>query len=282
MPSANAPKEAPSSRSESARRACACPRANRSKFFGSCSSVRSVSATADYGDVATRVANLTRESNDLLLERLAGRIADEVLTIDRVEGVEVTVTKLRPPIPETLDSTAVRILRHRQATEITEVAERGSHLAIIALGSNLGDRAGYLRHAVESLPGVTRQSLVYETDPVGGPDGQGAYLNMVVSLRTTLDPYALLRRCQRIEAEAQRERVVVWGPRTLDIDVLFYDDIAIDDSTLTIPHPLWAERSFVLSPLSDVAPERCPAGWEQSVPSLGVRAIGPLESVVVV
>lgn len=238
-----------------------------------------LSATADYGDVASRVANLTRESNDLLLERLAGRIADEVLTIDRVEGVEVTVTKLRPPIPETLDSTAVRILRHRQATEITEVAERGFHVAIIALGSNLGDRAGYLRHAVESLPGVTRQSLVYETDPVGGPDGQGAYLNMVVSLRTTLDPYALLRRCQRIEAEAQRERVVVWGPRTLDIDVLFYDDIAIDDSTLTIPHPLWAERSFVLSPLSDVAPERCPAGWEQSVPSLGVRAIGPLESV---
>ena len=116
-----------------------------------------LSATADYGDVAQRVADITRESKDLLLERLAGRIADEVLTIARVEGVEVVVTKLRPPIPETLESTAVRILRQRQ---IGDADERDPHVAIVALGSNLGDRVGYLRHAVESLPGVTAQSQI--------------------------------------------------------------------------------------------------------------------------
>lgn len=227
--------------------------------------------TANYGDVAQRVAGVVRDADDQLLERLADRIAETVLAIDRVEAADVTVTKLRPPIPEHLDSTAVRV--HRRAGEYAPAA---SHDAVVALGSNLGDRHAFLRLAVASLPGVDRVSQVFETDPIGGPDGQGAYLNMVVGLRTSLDPYALLRRCRRIEAAAGRERIVHWGPRTLDVDVLFYDDIHLTDPELTIPHPRFAERRFVLTPLAEVAPERCPPDWDETLPPDGVYPRGPL------
>lgn len=228
--------------------------------------------TANYGAVAEDVAELVRQSKDLLLERLAERIADLVLGIGRVEAVEVAVTKVRPPIPEVLDTTGVRIVRRRAV----ESRQPNSHRAIVALGSNLGDREGFLRMAVRSLPDVVAMSQVFETEPVGGPDGQGAYLNMVVALSTTLDPYALLRRCQRIEAEALRQRVVHWGPRTLDVDLLFYGDIRIDDPALTIPHPRYAERRFVLAPLAEVAPDLCPPGWDDILPPDGISARGPL------
>jgi dihydroneopterin aldolase/2-amino-4-hydroxy-6-hydroxymethyldihydropteridine diphosphokinase len=228
--------------------------------------------TADYGDVVERVAEVVREAKDVLLERLAGRIADHVLEIRRAEAVDVTVTKLRPPIPEVVDTTGVRITRRR-----TEPVATGSHEAIVALGSNLGDRESYLRLAVRSLPGVRSMSQVFETDPIGGHGGQGAFLNMVVVLDTDLDPYALLRRCRRIEAEAYRQRVVHWGPRTLDVDLLFYGDVRIDDPALTLPHPRYAERRFVLAPLTEVAPERCPADWDERLPPDGVYPRGPLD-----
>lgn len=229
--------------------------------------------TADYGDVAMRVADLVRESKDLLLERLATRIAEEVVAVRRIEAVEVTVTKMRPPIPANLETTSVSIVRSRRELGI---GAREGRQAIIALGSNLGDREAYLRRAVRALPDVVSISRVFETDPVGGPDGQGPYLNMAVMLSTTLDPYALLRTCQRIEADAMRQRVVHWGPRTLDVDILFYDDVEIDDPELIVPHPRWSERSFVLAPLADIAPERCPDEWESTVPLFGVRPVGAL------
>jgi dihydroneopterin aldolase / 2-amino-4-hydroxy-6-hydroxymethyldihydropteridine diphosphokinase len=229
--------------------------------------------TADYGDVAERVAELVRETKDVLLERLVDRVAELVVSIERVEAVDVTVTKLRPPIPEQVDSTAVRIRRNRHDYHSVD---RDPHLALIALGSSLGDREGYLRLALQSLPGVQLMSQVFETDPVGGPDGQDSYLNMVVSVQTMLDPYALLRRCQQIEAKALRQRVVHWGPRTLDVDILFYDDVRIDDPNLTIPHPHYAERRFVLAPLEEVAPTRCPENWDQLLPPGGVYPRGPL------
>ena len=148
--------------------------------------------------------------------------------------------------------------------------------AFLALGSNLGDRDAELRRAVGSMTEVVAASAVYETDPVGGPEGQGPYLNMVVQLRTDLDPHALLRRCQEIEAAARRDRTIHWGPRTLDIDLLFYDDLVIDDEELTLPHPRIGERRFVLEPLAEVDPSRCPSGWAAAVPAGGVHPRGPL------
>ncbi|MFT6392106.1 MAG: 2-amino-4-hydroxy-6-hydroxymethyldihydropteridine diphosphokinase [Ilumatobacter sp.] len=119
-------------------------------------------------------------------------------------------------------------------------------------------------------------SNVYETDPVGGPDDQGPYLNMVVQVETSLDPFALLRRCQRIEAEAMRQRIVHWGPRTLDVDIVQFDDIALESDELSIPHPRFGERRFVLAPLADIAPDRCPPGWDDQLEPGGVHSRGPL------
>ncbi|MCU1393400.1 MAG: sulD [Ilumatobacteraceae bacterium] len=230
--------------------------------------------TAHYGLVAERAAAIARETKDELLERLVHRIAEDALTIDRVEAVEVVCRKLRPPIAEDIAYTAVRIRRTRAELQIPP---HTSHRAIIALGSNLGDRVGFLKLAVEDLgASLIAQSQVFETAPVGGPDDQGAYLNMVVAVETSLDPFAMLRRCQRIESLALRQRIVHWGPRTLDVDLLFFDDITIGSPELTIPHPRYAERRFVLTPLSEVAPELCPADWDATLPPDAITPLGAL------
>ena len=106
---------------------------------------------------------------------------------------------------------------------------------------------------------VVAVSRVYETAPVGGPE-QGAYLNAVVAIDTELDPHAFSTLGQQLERAAQRERGERWGPRTLDVDVLLYDDIQVDTPDLTVPHPRMWERGFVLAPLRDVAPDRVAAG----------------------
>jgi 2-amino-4-hydroxy-6-hydroxymethyldihydropteridine diphosphokinase len=140
--------------------------------------------------------------------------------------------------------------------------------AYLALGSNLGDRAAHLQSAVDGLDAdehvrVVAVSRVYETDPVGGP-AQGAYLNAVVAVETELAPEALLALAQRLERDAERVRGERWGPRTLDVDVLLYDELALDSADLTIPHPRMWERGFVLAPLRDVAPALvdAAASWE--------------------
>ena len=141
-------------------------------------------------------------------------------------------------------------------------SELPSVRGFLGLGSNLGDRWGHLRRAVDQLragstPAVTAVSRVYETDPVGGPEDQGAYLNLVVELAVpdAVDPYRLLEQCHRLEAAAQRVRTVRWGPRTLDVDVVWIDGVVLDDPVLTLPHPRWRERRFVLAPLAELAPD---------------------------
>jgi 2-amino-4-hydroxy-6-hydroxymethyldihydropteridine diphosphokinase len=124
----------------------------------------------------------------------------------------------------------------------------------LSLGSNLGDRIEHLRQGVESLPGLVAVSPVYETAPVGGPD-QGAFLNIVAELDVDLDPYELLGLCHRIESAAQRVRDVRWGPRTLDVDIIWMDGVEMDTERLTVPHLRWRERRFVLAPMRDLAPD---------------------------
>ncbi len=124
----------------------------------------------------------------------------------------------------------------------------------LSLGSNLGDRMEHLREGVESLPGLVAVSPVYETAPVGGPD-QGAFLNIVAELDVDLDPYELLGLCHRIESAAQRVRDVRWGPRTLDVDIIWMDGVEMDTERLTVPHLRWRERRFVLAPMRDLAPD---------------------------
>lgn len=125
----------------------------------------------------------------------------------------------------------------------------------ISVGSNLGDRRAFLRDAVDSLPDVVAVSSVFETDPVGGPGNQGPYLNIVVQLDTELKPSALLSVCHRIESAAHRVRDERWGARTLDLDIIWMDGVTMDQARLTIPHPRWKERKFVLAPLRELAPD---------------------------
>lgn len=130
----------------------------------------------------------------------------------------------------------------------------------IGLGSNLGDRRAILDGAVAALsetPGVTLDlvSAYHETAPVGGPSGQGPFLNAAAGLLTTLEPAALHARLREIEGEAGRVRRVRWGERTLDLDLLLYEDIVLDGEDLALPHPRFAVRRFVLAPLSEIAPD---------------------------
>jgi 2-amino-4-hydroxy-6-hydroxymethyldihydropteridine diphosphokinase len=129
--------------------------------------------------------------------------------------------------------------------------------AFLGLGSNVGDRVGYLRDAVATLRGLglVAVSPVYETEPVGGPRGQGPYLNLVVELRTSLTPRALLGVCHRLESAAGRQRDVRWSRRTLDVDVLVVDGRVVADEDLVVPHPRMWQRRFVLAPLRDLAPD---------------------------
>ncbi len=127
--------------------------------------------------------------------------------------------------------------------------------AFLALGSNLGDRWGHLRQALAHLRGVVAVSAVYETEPVGGPPGQGPYLNAVVELDTALTPRQLLEVAHRLEAAAGRVRGERWGARPLDVDVLLVGDVAVDEPDLQVPHPGMWDRPFVLVPLHDVAPD---------------------------
>lgn len=127
--------------------------------------------------------------------------------------------------------------------------------AFLGLGSNLGDRRGHLRSAIEHLDDVVRTSPVYETEPVGGPADQAPYLNLIVELDTDLSADELLARCHRIEADHGRVRGERWGPRTLDVDIIWMEGVEVDGPDLQLPHPRWRKRRFVLAPLRDVAPD---------------------------
>lgn len=134
--------------------------------------------------------------------------------------------------------------------------------AVISLGSNLGDRSAHLEFAVSELRvagELVAVSPAYSTAPVGGPE-QPDYLNAVVLLETDLHADELLEVCHLIEDQAGRVRAERWGPRTLDLDLIAYDDVVSDDPELTLPHPRAAERAFVLRPWLDVDPDATLAG----------------------
>jgi 2-amino-4-hydroxy-6-hydroxymethyldihydropteridine diphosphokinase len=132
-------------------------------------------------------------------------------------------------------------------------------VAFLGIGSNLGDRRAYLADAIRKLAAapavrILQGSPVYESKPVGKTD-QPDFLNMVVQVNTSLSPLALLSVCLEIEARLGRERRERWGPRTIDLDVLMYGEEKWDDERLVLPHPRMHERSFVMVPLAEIAPD---------------------------
>jgi 2-amino-4-hydroxy-6-hydroxymethyldihydropteridine diphosphokinase len=156
----------------------------------------------------------------------------------------------------------------KKATKITPVKtakkerplKKGPHIAYLGLGSNVGDREEYIEQAIFLLsktPGIkiVKKSSNNETEAEGGGPDQPQFLNAAVQIQTMFDPYKLLSVLQETESALGREREVDWGPRTIDLDILLYDDQIISDDKLQIPHPLLHERVFVLKPLSEIAPK---------------------------
>lgn len=228
-----------------------------------------LSLTVDYAALSERLAGVVTGEPVQLIETLAERLAATCLAEPAVRQVQITVHKPDAPIARPFSDVLVTISRERRIR------------AVIALGSNLGDRQHELQHAVDALavtPGleITAVSPVYETDPVGGPE-QPDYLNAVVVADTSLPAADLLRRAQAIERAAQRTRDVRWGPRTLDVDIIAYGDELSADPVLTLPHPRAKERAFVLAPWRDADPNaELPghgpvAGLLAALPDRGVR-----------
>jgi dihydroneopterin aldolase/2-amino-4-hydroxy-6-hydroxymethyldihydropteridine diphosphokinase len=207
--------------------------------------------TVDYGDLAGRLAEAVAGDPVDLIETLAARLLAVCLARPLVAAATVTVHKPHAPIPLAFDDVTVTVTGRRPAR------------AVLALGSNLGDRLAHLQAAVTLLAptGVRAVSPVYETDPVGGPE-QEPYLNAVVLVDTPApaDPFALRRFTAAIEASRGRERGVRWGPRTLDVDLIDVAGLLLDSPELTLPHPRAAQRAFVLVPWLDVDPEATIAG----------------------
>ena len=144
--------------------------------------------------------------------------------------------------------------------------------AFLGLGSNMGDREGNLERALGLLSStegvnISQRSTWHETAPVGGPLGQGDFLNGACEVMTTCSPEALLARCHEIEAELGRVRAERDGPRTIDLDLLWYEGEVRDEPSFTLPHPRWEERAFVLAPLAELVPLQVLPGCGETVAS---------------
>ncbi|MBO3445007.1 2-amino-4-hydroxy-6-hydroxymethyldihydropteridine diphosphokinase [Clostridium sp. CCUG 7971] len=128
--------------------------------------------------------------------------------------------------------------------------------AYLGLGTNMGDRLDYISSACEILSNnnnieITNKSKLYETKAWGYTD-QADFLNLCLEIETSLDEYGLLKVCQEVEKKLNRERIIRWGPRTIDVDILFFNDIILNNENLSLPHPRISERAFVLIPLMDL------------------------------
>ncbi|MDE6761902.1 MAG: 2-amino-4-hydroxy-6-hydroxymethyldihydropteridine diphosphokinase [Lachnospiraceae bacterium] len=200
----------------------------------------------DYGEVCQIIKKLVESERYLLIERLAEEIAEKLLlTFSKLKEVEITVKKPWAPVLVSMDTVGVTI-------------KRGWHKVYLSIGSNMGDKEGYLDFAIDRLNAlpdtkVTAVSDYLETEPYGGVE-QDKFLNGALEVETLKAAHELLETTLGIEKEAHRERIVHWGPRTLDIDILFYDDAVIMEEDLKIPHIEIPKREFVLEPLAAIAP----------------------------
>ena len=205
-----------------------------------------LTSSIHYGEVSAFITKYMKEHTYQLLERVAETLAEEMLkSISGLCKIDLEIKKPWAPVGLPLKTVSVKISREW-------------HTTYIALGSNIGDSETYLNEAVEKIGQiptctVEKVSSYLVTEPYGVTD-QPDFLNACLKLRTLLYPEELLKELNRIEKEAGRERIIHWGPRTLDLDILLYDDIVLEEDDLCIPHVEMHKRSFVLEPLAEIAP----------------------------
>lgn len=205
-----------------------------------------LTASIHYGEVSHMITKFTKEHTYKLLEALAENLCQMMLQeLPLLKMITLRVEKPWAPVGLPLETVAVE-------------TTRGWHTAYVAFGSNLGDKKKFLDDGIQGLrttPSceVEAVSEYLVTEPYGDVE-QDEFLNGVLKLRTLLTPEELLDRLHELEAAANRERIIHWGPRTLDLDILFYDNEIIDTPDLHIPHIDMENRDFVLKPMDEIAP----------------------------
>ncbi len=204
-----------------------------------------LTASIHYGEVSHMITKFTKEHTYKLLEALAENLCQMLLQeLPLFKMITLRVEKPWAPVGLPLGTGTMEITR-------------GWHTAYVAFGSNLGDKKKFLDDGIQGLrtPSceVEAVSEYLVTEPYGGVE-QDEFLNGVLKLRTLFTPEELLDRLHELEAAANRERIIHWGPRTLDLDILFYDNEIIDTPDLHIPHIDMENRDFVLKPMDEIAP----------------------------
>lgn len=205
-----------------------------------------LSHSINYGEVSSFMNVYTKEHPRKLIEAAAEDLAEELLLkFPLLKGVTLELKKPWAPVGLPLETVSVKITRFW-------------HQAYLSIGSNMGDKKAYLDEAVKLLNEVRgckveKVSSYLVTKPYGGVE-QDDFLNACLFVKTFLDPQELLDRLHDIEQNAHRERLVHWGPRTLDMDILLYDDEVVETEDLIIPHIEMHKREFVLVPLAEIAP----------------------------
>lgn len=202
--------------------------------------------TTNYGKVCRFLHGFLRENTFRLLEAAAEAAAEAVLlAFPRIEKITLEIRKPEAPIKLEFESVSVKITR-------------GWHTVCLAAGSNMGDKRKYIEEGMDTLAKDEKcrmfiKSELVSTTAYGGVE-QDDFLNGAFAIRTLYTPQELLERLHEIERAAGRERSLRWGPRTLDLDILFYDDLVLDTQVLQIPHIDMQNRDFVLRPLSEIMP----------------------------
>lgn len=207
---------------------------------------KDLNKTVHYGNFAVDLVNFCKNNKFELLETLAQKTCEFLLLKYRlIQKIDFTIHKPEAPITTKFSDVSLTI-------------ERSWNTCYLALGSNLGDRKGYLDLVSTEIAKndfiieVAKSSYI-ETEPYGVED-QPKFLNAVVKIDTILTPYQLLEFCQMLERKAKRERIRHWGERTLDVDIIFYSDLVLFDKNLIIPHPEVCLRDFVLKPMCEIDP----------------------------
>ncbi|GAA0070591.1 2-amino-4-hydroxy-6-hydroxymethyldihydropteridine diphosphokinase [Clostridium sardiniense] len=207
-----------------------------------------LTSSVHYGELVYGVEKVVCERSYDLIETVGERVAEYILKEYRmIKNVKVKVKKPWAPIGRHLNYAAIEI-------------NRGWHEAYLSIGSNVGDKEKNLREAInylEDVNGVSidKVSTFIKTEPWGFKE-QEEFLNGAIKIRTILSPKELMESLLKIEEEMKRERIIKWGPRIIDLDIIFYDNLVSDDEYVTLPHPRMEEREFVLKPLAEIAPNK--------------------------